>query len=91
METQPFIDTVDRLADVVREARTRQGWTQAELAQEAGVGRRFVVDLEKGHARAELEKTLDVLRVLGLRPRAIPAYQPWAYGTDGRLKEDTHG
>lgn len=54
------------LGAAVRETRHARGLTQAELARLAGVGRRFIVDLESGHARAELGKTLQVMRTLGL-------------------------
>lgn len=71
-----FIDTTERLAEVVRVRRHEQGWTQAELAVRAGVGRRFVVDLEAGHPRAELAKTLQVLAALGVQPLAVPVPPP---------------
>lgn len=69
---QLFIDTIERLAHVVRAARVEQGGTQADLATRAGVGRRFVVDVEAGHPRAELGKTLALLRTLGIQPLAVP-------------------
>lgn len=69
---QVFIDTIERLGEVVRAARLEHGWTQAELATNAGVGRRFVIDVETGHPRAELAKTLTLLRTLELQPLAIP-------------------
>lgn len=67
-----YIDTVDRLADVVQAARHERGWTQQVLAEHAGVGRRFIVDLEAGHPRAEVGKVLHVLKVLGIEPLAVP-------------------
>ncbi len=59
--------SVATLGHAVRDARRAQHVTQAQLALRAGVGRRFVVDLESGHPRAELGKALTVMRVLGLR------------------------
>lgn len=67
-----FIDTTTRLGEVVRSARHDHGWTQVELAERAGVGRRFVLDVEAGHPRAELGKTLTLLRTLGIAPLAVP-------------------
>lgn len=67
-----FIDTIERLGEAVRSARREHGWTQAELATHAGVGRRFVIDVETGHPRAELGKTLTLLRTLDIQPLAIP-------------------
>ncbi|WP_169252539.1 helix-turn-helix transcriptional regulator [Brevibacterium sp. 'Marine'] len=88
METRPFIDTPERLATVVHRARTELGWTQAELSQRAGVGRRFIVDLEGGHPRAEIGLVMTVLKTLGLSPRAVPAIPLWAFHDDGTLKDE---
>lgn len=72
MEARPSIRTVDRLGQVVREARAEQKLTQAQLAQKAHVGRLFVMELEAGHPRAELGKVLDVLEALGLQLCTVP-------------------
>ncbi|MDR0626918.1 MAG: helix-turn-helix transcriptional regulator [Bifidobacteriaceae bacterium] len=58
--------TVESLGEQVRCARRAQLLTQAQLAARAGVGRRFVLDIEAGHPRAELAKSLQVLSALGL-------------------------
>ena len=50
----------------VRLARRTQGLTQPQLAAVAGVGVRFLVDLEAGKSTAQLGKTLAVLSALGL-------------------------
>jgi len=39
----------------VRDARLRRGWTQAELAEKAGVGRMVVARVERGESRIDLE------------------------------------
>ena len=49
---------------VLRE-RKAQKLRQAELAAAAGVGIRFIVDLEAGKPTLQLEKTLHVLATLG--------------------------
>ena len=67
-----FLHTPQRLGVVVREERQELGITQNDLAQRAGVGRRFVVELEAGHERAELGKVLAVLSALNIRPLALP-------------------
>ncbi|HWA90045.1 MAG TPA: type II toxin-antitoxin system Y4mF family antitoxin [Rhizomicrobium sp.] len=59
--------TPEQLGTAVRDARRRQGLRQDQLAAAANVGVRFVVDLEAGKPTAQLGKTLDVLRALGLR------------------------
>lgn len=51
---------------IVRARRKARRLTQAELAAAAGVGRRFIVELEQGKPSVELEKALRVARRLGL-------------------------
>lgn len=58
--------TVQDVATAVRLARKDRGLTQAQVAEQAGVGRDWVVRLEQGNPRLELAKVLDVLHVLGL-------------------------
>ena len=55
------------IADVIRNTRKAQGLRQDELAGVAGVGLRFIVDLEAGKPTAQLGKALKVLEVLGCR------------------------
>jgi y4mF family transcriptional regulator len=62
---------------LVRTARKTQGLRQDELAGAAGVGLRFIVELEAGKPTAQIGKTLQVLEALGctldIRP---PGVQP---------------
>jgi HTH-type transcriptional regulator/antitoxin HipB len=71
-----FLTTPEAVGQAVREGRKAAGWTQAELATRAGVGRRFVVDLEAGHERAELGKVLAVLEALDIHATALPPPPP---------------
>lgn len=71
----------------IRAARRAEGLTQAQLAQRAGVGRQWLVALEKGHDRAELGKVVAVLAALGLRAgtqaeSAPPGRRTWLTATD---------
>ena len=50
---------------IVRATRKAAGLRQYELAGAAGVGVRFIVDLEAGKPSAQLGKTLQVLAALG--------------------------
>lgn len=50
---------------LVRSARREQNLRQDELAGVAGVGLRFIVDLEAGKPTAQLGKVLQVLQTLG--------------------------
>jgi HTH-type transcriptional regulator / antitoxin HipB len=60
-----FIDTPAALGLDLRAARKQHALTQTQLAHAAGVGLRFIVDLEAGKPTAQLGKTLQVLRCLG--------------------------
>ncbi|MEI7054718.1 type II toxin-antitoxin system Y4mF family antitoxin [Nocardioides sp. CCNWLW239] len=60
----PYLTSPSAFGSAVRAARRRAGLTQGDLAHRAGVGRRFVVDVEAGHPRAELGKALALLEVL---------------------------
>lgn len=50
---------------IVREERKAQGLRQEELAAAAGVGVRFIVDLEAGKPTLQLGKALQVVATLG--------------------------
>lgn len=54
------------LGAIIALARKSRGYTQQEFADIAGVGRRFVSDLENGKATVQLGKLLQVLTALGL-------------------------
>ena len=51
----------------IRDQRRRLGLSQAELARKAGVGRQWVVAIERGKSRAELGLVLRTLSALDLR------------------------
>ncbi len=53
------------IGTLVRTTRKAQHLKQQDLAGAAGVGLRFLVDLEAGKPTAQIGKTLDVLRALG--------------------------
>lgn len=55
------------LGKLVRFRRNARKLTQADLAAAAGVGRRFVVELEQGKPSVELDKALRVARQLGIQ------------------------
>jgi len=60
-----ILDGAD-LGDLVRIRRQMLKLSQKDLADRAGVGRRFVGELEAGKATAELGKALAICRALGL-------------------------
>ena len=68
------LTTPAQIGATVRSARRRKGLTQAQLAERAGVSRRWLISLEQGQSeRAELGKVLDTLDALGLDLRVTPA------------------
>lgn len=60
------------IGEIVREARKDAGLRQHELAGTAGVGLRFIVDLEAGKPTAQIGKVLQVLAALGCSVEIIP-------------------
>ncbi len=58
--------TTKDIAASVKAARRRLKLRQADLAAAAGVGVRFLIELEAGKPTAQLGKTLAVLNALGL-------------------------
>ena len=52
--------------------RKQNRLTQTELAMKAGVGLRFVRDLEQGKATLRMDKVNDVLRLFGEELGVVP-------------------
>ena len=61
------IDTPLSLGQAARAARKQLGLTQPQLALAAGVGVRFIVDMEAGKTTLRLENVLRVLHALGAK------------------------
>ena len=59
------IDNPSSLGQAARTARKQLGLTQPQLALAAGVGVRFIVELEAGKPTLRLENVLRVLHALG--------------------------
>jgi y4mF family transcriptional regulator len=68
--------TTAQIGDIVRAARKAAGLRQDQLAGAAGVGLRFIVDLEAGKPTAQLGKTLQVLAALGCSLDITPPPEP---------------
>jgi HTH-type transcriptional regulator/antitoxin HipB len=72
------IRSTGELGRAIRLRRKALGLTQAGVAQVAGVGSRFVSEVERGKSTAEFGKVLRLVSVLGLdiqvafRPGALP-------------------
>jgi y4mF family transcriptional regulator len=57
--------TTSELIDFVKTRRSQLGLTQKDLADRAGVGLRFVRDLEQGKESLQLDKVNQVLALFG--------------------------
>ncbi len=82
------IKSTRQLGDALRAARKQLGLTQPEIALAAGVGVRFIVDLEAGKPTVRLEHVLRVIAALGgeIELSGLPSVAP-----DGRPEGGEHG
>lgn len=62
---QTTVQTTKQLGEALRAGRKQLGLTQPQLALAAGVGVRFIVDLEAGKATLRLGNVLRVIDALG--------------------------
>lgn len=60
------------LITFVKTRRTQLGLTQEQLAERAGVGLRFIRDLEQGKKSLQLDKVNQVLLLFGYTMGPIP-------------------
>jgi HTH-type transcriptional regulator / antitoxin HipB len=83
-----IIHTPQQLGEALRAARKQLALTQSQLALAAGVGVRFIVDLEAGKPTLRLETVLRVIDALGgeISLTGLPL------STSSKSKEDgSHG
>lgn len=50
----------------IKVERTKQKYNQDEVAEEVGVGQRYLSKIEHGHAKPEFEKVFKIAQMLGL-------------------------
>lgn len=79
MTFETSIDSPATVGAIIRARRRDRGLSQQSLAETAGVSRKFLMDLEAGHERAELGKTLAIFAALGL---SLEATDPIPSGRD---------
>lgn len=60
------------LQDFLKLQRERAGLTQPELAAKAGVGLRFIRELEQGKQTLRMDKVNQVLRLFGNELATVP-------------------
>jgi HTH-type transcriptional regulator / antitoxin HipB len=72
------VRTTYDLGASVRVARRDRGWTQADLAEAAGISRPAVIGLERGNPHGEIGIALRVLAALGKSITLVqtPSAQP---------------
>jgi transcriptional regulator with XRE-family HTH domain len=65
---QPFrVYNAEALGAAVRHFREQAGLTQAELADQVGIGRNYLVKLEAGEVTAETRRLVALFKALGAR------------------------
>ncbi len=67
------VTSIYDISHAVKRERLKKGWTQAELAKQAGVSRDWVINLEKAKPTIEIALVLRTLKVLGVRLSITPA------------------
>lgn len=73
MSTNPTpITTTTELGRMLRSKRKVQGLTQGEVAQHCGLSLRFVSEVERGKATAEIGKVFHLLKAVGVDLFASP-------------------
>lgn len=99
IELRP-VSNVASIGALVRERRKRAAMTQAQAAALAGVGTRFLSELERGKETVELNRVLQVLHRLGfelmIKPRgprsgSENALRSKAAGTEPQADEPKKG
>ena len=66
------IEINNDMIQFIRQRRNRLKLTQRELAERAGVGLRFIRDLEQGKQTLRLDKVNQVLALFGHKAGPIP-------------------
>ncbi len=63
---------VNQIAEFIKKKRKIAGLTQVELAKRAGVGLRFIRELENNKSTLRLDKVDQILRLFGHEVGPIP-------------------
>lgn len=84
-----WVRTVRELGASIRSSRSARHLSQTDLAERAGVSRKWVSELERGKSTVEVGRVLQVLDALDLDVRLVPRPEPEP-GGDGRVDLDDH-
>ncbi|WP_300465196.1 helix-turn-helix domain-containing protein [Desulfobacula sp.] len=71
MKSSIKINNPKGLGQHLREERKRLKLTQKEISEFSDVGRKFIIELEKGKATAQIGKVFELLNSLGLELHLI--------------------
>jgi HTH-type transcriptional regulator / antitoxin HipB len=82
-----FVRSPADLGAVIRDRRKQLKLDQAAFAKRIGVSRQWVIEIERGHARAELALVLRALDALGIRLDATATEQAHLRGA-GKVDVD---
>lgn len=61
------------MAALIRECRTKLGWTQEELGHRSGYDPVYINMLERGRRNPSIRALVDLCQALGVRPSAFLA------------------
>ena len=71
---------------IIKSARLRKGLTQYQLADAAGVGRRFIQGVENGHHEAKISTLFSMAQAMDVSPMILIGELEYAIRS-GRLPE----
>lgn len=66
------MSSTESISKFLKEKRKKAGLTQAELASKAGVGLRFIRELEQGKKTLRIDKVNQVIILFGHELGAVP-------------------
>ncbi len=80
-DLKPFtrINNSQELGEYIRKERKKLKLTQKEISEFTDVGRKFVLELEKGKSTAQIGKIFEVLNGLGLELHLIKRGERWLW------------
>ena len=61
--------------EYIKKRRKEEGLTQKQLAETAGVGLRFIRELEQGKENLRIDKVNNVLKLFGKKLGAVNLYE----------------
>ena len=66
-----LISDMRKIGNKILEIRKRTGWTQAEIAEKAGIADRSYADIERGNVNMRVETLLKICEALNITPDDI--------------------